>query len=305
MKKKTVGLLLALMTAVSLIACGTENEITEVVAVEVTEETGLIVEELPIELAAFEALETEEPVYIDYEDLYLADNYLKLGKEKLEAVDMDSFEKTYEDYVLSESVDLYNFEGTWMGYSKPDIKVILFGTNDKWAEVSFAKTILYIPKERFNMIASNEVRESETEDVLLVKADEAISKQEATMKPEIETPASVTSGPVVAEPVITEPVVTEPETHVVDNTKYTPEQAIAVYRSIMEANGISWDPSLKNGGSWGTGWIYLAQGQPELAGNNSVESYRMGDSVGHSWNAYYLEVTGSDENAVYITKWHN
>lgn len=218
---------------------------------------------------------------------------------------MDSFEKTYEDYVLSESVDLYNFEGTWMGYSKPDIKVILFGTNDKWAEVSFAKTILYIPKERFNMIASNEVRESETEDVLLVKADEAISKQEATMKPEIETPASVTSGPVVAEPVITEPVVTEPETHVVDNTKYTPEQAIAVYRSIMEANGISWDPSLKNGGSWGTGWIYLAQGQPELAGNNSVESYRMGDSVGHSWNAYYLEVTGSDENAVYITKWHN
>lgn len=138
MKKKTVGLLLALMTAVSLIACGTENEITEVVAVEVTEETGLIVEELPIELAAFEALETEEPVYIDYEDLYLADNYLKLGKEKLEAVDMDSFEKTYEDYVLSESVDLYNFEGTWMGYSKPDIKVILFGTNDKWAEVSLS-----------------------------------------------------------------------------------------------------------------------------------------------------------------------
>ncbi len=305
MKKKTIGLLLALMTAVSLIACGTESEITEVVAVEVTEETGLIVEDLPIELAAFEAPETEEPVYIDYEDLYLADNYLKLGKEKLEAVDMDSLEKTYEDYVLSESVDLYNFEGTWMGYSKPDIKVILFGTNDKWAEVSFAKTILYIPKEKFYMIASDEVRESETEDVLLAKADEAISKQETTTKPEIETPASVTSGPVVAEPVITEPVVTEPETHVVDNTKYTPEQAIAVYRSIMEANGISWEPSLKNGGSWGTGWIYLAQGQPELAGNNSVESYRMGDSVGHSWNAYYLEVTGSDENAVYITKWHN
>jgi len=29
----------------------------------------------------------------------------------------------------------------------------------------------------------------------------------------------------------------------------------------------------------------------------------MGDSVGNPWTHFYLEVTGSDENAVYITEW--
>lgn len=303
MKKKTVGLLLALMTAVSLTACGTKNIANEAVAMEsniiVTEETGLIVEELPIP----ETIETEEPIYIDYEDLYLADNYLKVGREKLEAVDTDNLEETFEKCVLSESVDLYNFEGTWVGYSKPDIKVILFGTNDKWAEVSFAKTILYIPKENFDLVAMTPVEEPETEEVVLAKAEETTPKQETTpSKPKTETPVPATSKPVVVEPSTTEPIV-EPETPVVDNTKYTPEEAIAVYRSIMESNGIQWDPSIKEFASWGTGWIYLTKGQPEWAGNSSVESYRMG-SGGKPWTKYYLEVTGSDENAVYITKWN-
>lgn len=304
MKKKTVGLLLALMTAVSLTACGTKNIANEAVAMEsniiVTEETGLIVEELPIP----ETIETEEPVYIDYEDLYLADNYLKVGREKLEAVDTDNLEETFEKCVLLESVDLYNFEGTWVGYSKPDIKVILFGTNDKWAEVSFAKTILYIPKENFDLVAMIPVEEPETEEVVLAKAEETTPKQETTpSKPKTETPAPATSKPVVVEPSTTEPVVVEPETPVVDNTKYTPEEAIAVYRSIMESNGIQCDPSIKEFASWGTGWIYLTKGQPEWAGNSAVESYKMG-SGGKPWTKYYLEVTGSDENAVYITEWH-
>lgn len=303
MKKKTVGLLLALMTAVSLTACGTKNIANEAVAMEsniiVTEETGLIVEELPIP----ETIETEEPVYIDYEDLYLADNYLKVGREKLEAVDTDSLEETFEKCVLLESVDLYNFEGTWVGYSKPDIKVILFGTNDKWAEVSFAKTILYIPKENFDLVAMTPVEEPETEEVVLAKAEETTPKQETTpSKPKTETLAPVTTESVVAEPSTTEPIV-EPEIPVVDNTKYTPEEAITVYRSIMENNGIQWDPSIKEFASWGTGWIYLTKGQPELAGNSDVESYKMG-SGGKPWTKYYFEVTGSDENAVYITEWN-
>lgn len=305
MKKKAIGTLLALMTMAALTACGT-NEITEAVAMEsnitVTEETGLIVEDAPV---IPETIETEEPVYIDYEDLYLADNYLKVGREKLEAVDRDNLEEIYEDYVLSESVDLYNFEGTWVGYSKPNIRVVLCGTNDKWTEVSFTKTILYIPKENFDLVAMIPVEEPETEEILLAEVEEPTSKQETTpSKPKTETPVSATTEPVVVEPSTTEPIV-EPETPVVDNTKYTPEEAIAVYRSIMESNGIQWDPSIKEFASWGTGWIYLTKGQAEQAGYNGIESFRMGggDST-HPWTKYYLEVTGSDENAVYITGWH-
>ena len=78
-----------------------------------------------------------------------------------------------------------------------------------------------------------------------------------------------------------------------------------MYRAIIESNGISWNPMLKNGGSWGTGWIYLDKGYPEWAGNSAVESYKMGDGDGVPWDKYYLEVTGSDENCVYYTGWHD
>lgn len=85
--------------------------------------------------------------------------------------------------------------------------------------------------------------------------------------------------------------------------KYTPEEAISVYRGLMEAGGITWDPSLKGVTSWGTGWIYLDKGQPEWAAQTDIESFAMGDSVGNPWTKYYLEVTGSDDEAVYITEW--
>ena len=319
MKKKTIGLLLSIMTAVSFTACGTKDKVvTEAVAMEVTEETGLIVEDAPMVIPETDkTIETEEPIYLDYEDLFLADNYLKVDREKLAAVDVDSLEKTYEDYVLSESVDLYNFEGRWVGYSKPNINVTLFGTTEDWAEVSFIRTILYIPRDRFDAIALA-VEEPETKEILLAEAEEPVLEKETTpvqettpvtetpkaetTKPKTETPKTETSKP-VAEAPATEPIV-EPEPVVIVSNKYTPEEAVAVYRSIMESNGIQWDPSIKEFASWGTGWIYLDKGEAERAGNSSVEAFRRGggDST-HPWTKFYLEVTGSDENAVYITKW--
>lgn len=91
----------------------------------------------------------------------------------------------------------------------------------------------------------------------------------------------------------------------VENDKYTPEEAIAIYRSIMESNGITWDPSIKEFASWGSGWIYLTKGQPEWAAETDLESYAMGDTGGNQWTLYYLEVTGSDEDCVYVTAWHS
>ena len=307
MKRKAMIILTAVMLT-SLTGCSgaqaqatNANNVTEVSTT--TESADVPIESTITEETSSIPESEVEPVYVEYEDLFLADNYYELNRERLEEVDEDSIEKTNEEFVLTESVDLYNFEGTWNGYTKPNIKVTLFGTNKDWAEISFVDFIFYVPKTSFDLVAMTETDAN----ALLAQAETSESKVETPKveKPKTETPAPVTTEPIVVEPSTTEPVVVEPKTPVVDNTKYTPEEAIAVYRSIMEANGIQWDPSIKEFASWGTGWIYLKKGQPEWAGNSSVESYRMGggDST-HPWTKYYLEVTGSDENAVYITEWN-
>nr|WP_300816007.1 DUF5050 domain-containing protein [uncultured Acetatifactor sp.] len=107
--------------------------------------------------------------------------------------------------------------------------------------------------------------------------------------------------------------------------RYTPEEAIAIYRSLMEAGGMTWNPSLKgnwdetiglypiedwylhmdnyNGTSWGTGFIYLDKGMPEWAAGTDLESCAIGDGVGNPWTSYYIEVTGADAECVYIVMW--
>ena len=72
----------------------------------------------------------------------------------------------------------------------------------------------------------------------------------------------------------------EPVEQPATSDKYTPEEAVAVYRSLMEAGGITWSPEIKDVVSWGTGWLYLDKGQPESAAGSSLESFAIG---GHSW----------------------
>lgn len=86
---------------------------------------------------------------------------------------------------------------------------------------------------------------------------------------------------------------------------YIPEQAIAVYCTIMEASDITWNPSLKELPSWRTGWIYLEKGNPERCASADLDSFVMGDVDGNPWTEYYIEVMDSNENAVFVTVWHN
>ncbi len=300
MKRKIVGTLLTL-TVVSVTACGTQiatatkADALEKDSIVIESETGLVVEDTPVmtETQEFETAGAE-PVYTEYEDLFFIDNFSDLNTQKLDAVDKGSLKAVDEKYYLVDSLNLYGSDGTWMGYSKPDIMVTLLMADDKWAEILFANFDLYVPKESFDLVA---MAETDVNALLAQTGDFA----PRTEQPKVETPKA--SEPVVSQPPATEPVVAEPEP-VVESTKYTPEEAIAVYRSIMEANGIEWDPSIKEFASWGTGWIYLDKGQPEWAGNSSVEAFKMGGGdATHPWTKYYLEVTGSDENAVYYTKW--
>ena len=74
-------------------------------------------------------------------------------------------------------------------------------------------------------------------------------------------------------------------------------------RAEMEAGGMSWNPSIKDVVSWGTGFLYLDKGYAEWAAETNLESAAIGGHGGNSWTEYYLEVTGSDEECVYYTIW--
>lgn len=63
--------------------------------------------------------------------------------------------------------------------------------------------------------------------------------------------------------------------------------------------------SIKDVTSLGTGWIYLEEGDAEAVATSDLESFAMGGSGGDPWTKYYLEVTGYDDEAVYITEWHS
>ena len=131
--------------------------------------------------------------------------------------------------------------------------------------------------------------------------EEANKQAETSVK--AETPVDITS---VESPVVDNtdtPVAPEPVEEPTTSDKYTPEEAMAVYRSLMEAGGITWNPALKDGGSWGTGFMYFDKGYPEWAASSSLESFAIGNHGGASWTEFYFEVTGSDEECVYYTMW--
>jgi hypothetical protein len=85
--------------------------------------------------------------------------------------------------------------------------------------------------------------------------------------------------------------------------KYTAEEAMAVYRSILESNGITWDPSIKEFASWGTGIMEYYKGYPEEAAQRELEGLAYGDGAGHSCTKYYFEINDTSKFYIYFTAW--
>lgn len=203
-------------------------------------------------------------------------------------------------YYLKESVDLYIDNGKCIGYTKPDVEISVISENEDWylinvdgndryARIDDVKAVGFSGTRKEYLDSQQETaKEIESADIVTQTNETSQSVESDTESPVSETPKQ--------DNVAESPAPTQ-------SNKYTPEEAIAVYRSAMEAGGMTWDPSLKNGGSWGTGWIYLEKGQPEWCASTNLESAAIGNHGGDSWTRYYLEVTSSDENAVYITEW--
>lgn len=279
MRKKKI--FVAVILALSLIGCGKQeaDSIVEIVSTEESRETVAEAEsEKESEVVMEETIEiSEEDSYTERGELYMLDS----GRNDGTQVDMSTWENNPLKYVTTKSINIYYTDTSLAGHTKENATILVALSSDEWNFCIFDKSGYLVKTEDLADAELVTDREEEPVSAESVKDSEPV---ESTEQPKLEEPVSGT--PTVAE-----------------SDKYTPEEAIAVYRSLMEEGGMIWDPSIKDGGSWGTGWIYLDKGMPEWTASTNLESCAMGDSAGNPWTYYYLEVTGSDEDVVYIIEW--
>lgn len=231
--------------------------------------------------------------YFTFEDKTVCDG----GEDVFGSVNFE-YTDSYS-YVTTGKVPIYAQNGVKLGYTKEDVDIIVIGICDDWVYFYLNDGKYYA---RLSDIEANSITIAERDEMNAKIEEEAKAKAESEMA--ANNSEAQSTAPVVQEAVPND-TVTEPVETPVTSDKYTPDEAISVYRSLMEAGGMTWDPSLKNGGSWGTGWIYLDKGMPEWTAETNLESAAIGNHGGDSWTQYYLEVTGSDDECVYITEWHD
>lgn len=298
MKKKKIILIMVL--ALQMFGCGnkvpatTDKETT--VESFVKKETASNTEKLE-EMGESEELEKgidSLAENLDKRDLELKEYEYSFEDRNIDiggtpAIPFGNFKGCGDTFYLTGSVDLYIDNGSCIGYTKPDIEIIAIMEYEDWYYIDLAGKARFVKASdvKMNGFAGS-------------KQDYFASVASPTVE---EVPVEKPSRAVPETPVADVLAAKESTETIQASDKYTPDEAIAVYRSLMEAGGMTWNPGLKGVTSWGTGWIYLDKGQPEWCAETNLESAAMGDSAGNAWTEYYLEVTGSDENAVYITEW--
>ena len=250
------------------------------------------------------AIQEFDPVITEKDDSELhLKNYHDYLEDKTLCTDEDVFSngafESVEDvyFQTTKKVPMYASNGVRTGYIDEDVGFSVIATCGDWCYfyigMDNAKRYARLSEIEENSMTLEEIDAMRAEAEVQAKVDAEAEKQQTQTKPVEDTSLQNT------------PPATEPVEIPVKSNKYTPEEAISIYRSIMEGGGITWDPSLKGVSSWGTGFFYLDKGYPEWAGESSLESFAMGDSVGNPWTRYYLEVTDSDDECVYFTSWHN
>lgn len=250
------------------------------------------------------AIQEFDPVITEKDDSELhLKNYHDYLEDKTLCTDEDVFSngafESVEDvyFQTTKKVPMYASNGVRTGYIGEDVGFSVIATCGDWCYfyigMDNAKRYARLSEIEENSMTLEEIDAMRAEAEVQAKVDAEAEKQQTQTKPVEDTSLQNT------------PPATEPVEIPVESNKYTPEEAISIYRSIMEGGGITWDPSLKGVSSWGTGFFYLDKGYPEWAGESSLESFAMGDSVGNPWTRYYLEVTDSDDECVYFTSWHN
>lgn len=316
MKNKNIlALVLVLCISLSMMGCGktnTKDNTENVVATEIQDTENVQ-----------ETEKNEEPKYTEHETYFLEDGVKSEGNQ----YDMNTMKPSDKKYTLTKSVDIYYLNEKKCGYTKENIDIQIITSNDDYCYVNLEhKYFLMKTKdvEDAKLVDENEEVETNTQDKESEQTSNTTTKE--TTKKETSNKKDTTSTknesantnnntsnnntsntakqeqPANSEPKVEE---TQPQEQPTTSNKYTPEEAVAYYRSQIEAQGMQWDPSIKEyGGRCGNGWIPLSK--DELNSSfiaNDMASYNMGDGVGNPYTRYYIEITGSDEDYVYINGW--
>ena len=303
--KKIAALILMICLSTSMTGCGgadTDKAVENAMSTEAQDSESIGGTE-----------ESTGPEYTECASYYLLDGVEETGKE----YDMNTMEPDSHTYTLTKSVDIYYINEQKCGYTKENIDIKVIASNDDYCYVNLdhkyfliktkdVKDASYIeetetteestPSKVENNNSSNDTSTNET-----TKKDTSSSKKDDSNNSNNNNSSNT---PKEEQPTNSQPVVEEQPEEPATSDKYTPEEAIAYYRSQVEAQGMKWDPSIKEFASWGTGWIPLSK--DELNASyvaNDMASYNMGSGDGIPFRTYYIEVTGSDENYVYVTEW--
>jgi hypothetical protein len=303
MRRKMLSSMLILVTAMSLVVgCG--GEVREAI----NEETSNITEtekETVKEAETATVKDTTEISYIEHENYYENENFdwngdvtLTIWEEGKDIV-FTPYDGVYR-FVIYDSIDLYSTNEKVLGYTKPNAVVQIAETADDWYCIYIDDATLFVKASDFD---GNSAEMTQWDDILqkyVIPERGSSSKEE-----EEDTPSTNITKDETSTNNSNATTASEVETQVVEvSDKYTPEEAVAVWRSILENNGMTWDPSLpSDGASWGTGWLELKKGKPEEAAQMDLKGYAYGDGGGHPKTKYYIEVTSYDDNKVYMTSW--
>lgn len=310
-------LILFMSISMLLAGCGTNttNNIEETETIETSKNDLSVVD---TEVQDTESSEEQELKLKEYDYSFEDRSISIIGTPIL---DSSTFQEDIQEIHLKDSVDLYIDENLKVGYTKPDIDIYILGKTDGWysLQVGDKRRFAKMDEVDKSIEQSNESSDSNEES----KTQESSSTSETTKKDTSTTKKETSSSKSESsntntntninssytskeeQPTNSEPVAQEqPQEQPTTSNKYTPEEAIAYYRSQVEAQGMQWDPSIKAEASWGTGWTPLSK--DELNSDyisNAMAGYNYGNGDGTPYRRYYLEVTGSDENYVYVTEW--
>lgn len=306
MKRKRIYAILMVVVMVFAAGCGNTEDANKVETAMTESNTSETVENgnsdatdrktVESESSAFESDDIDSKITEkDDSELDLKDYYYSMEDRTVCNSDENIFGSViyngtdFTGYVTTSKVPIYAKNGVKMGYVKEGVDIIILGEYGGWCQFDLDGENKYA---RLSDIEENSITMDERDAIAM--AEEANKQEQASAKTETPVETVPSEQPVQVAPV---------ETESVESEKYTPDEAIAVFRAGMEVGGMSWNPSIKDVVSWGTGFLYLDKGYAEWAAETNLESAAIGGHGGNSWTEYYLEVTGSDEECVYYTIW--
>lgn len=294
--RKLLTLIMILCVSMSMLGCGNTKENDKINS---TENTESISKEV-IETEQVESTENSEPTYTEYDIYFLQD-----GVEPSETTyDMNLLKPDGHTYTLTKSVNLYYTNEKLCGYTKENIDINVVTSNDDYCYVILDHKDGFLLKTKDVEAASvegievaednlSEDKNQESSTSGGKKQDTTGTKNESTNTNNNTSNNNTSNTAKEEQSANSEPEVEESDTTF--NIDYTPEEALAYYRSQVEAQGMKWDPSIKDVVSWGTGFLPLSK--DELNDDyiaNAMAGYNYGSGDGTPFRTHYMEIISGE-----------